>query len=597
MSFFNRSRGPSHTLALYAGFLFLGGVFFFPFAYNRFHYDDFFWVSILEENMRYNHWIGFWSLDMSQFKGFFASWWAETKNPGEFFRPVFSEIFALCFRTFGRSSALPLHIISIFLHATNAFTTFLLLRRMSGRHAVSLLAGLLFLISEDHSMTVGWISTASDLIAVFFINLSLIFYIEFRHGGSRITFLAFILFMLLAFAGKETAVAAPVFILLYEWIFASADAGLVSLRRMQDFFGVWKSWIWAAILVLGFLIFYKLSGFGTNNLAYYDPLKEPGRYLSSLAMNLPTMYTGYLSVFPIGLGLFLPSAVPFLAAAGVILFLLFAMALFHFRSDRMLQFCFLFFPIALIPQLATEATERQLYFPLVTGIYGISFLIFQIPFLKRRIHPDAKPAPRPVRIVGYYLFVSSLLLPLFMTPVYSFVFRESLESPEKAVEKARVLATGRKPGAVVHINGPGPFFAFYAPDIYRFYENRYVNVRVLSSFNGKLWIRRDGPRSLLLKTDGPGWLSGMFAKIVRLNPNFTVGQKFSNDTFTVTILKTTPDTRDILEASFEFSKALNDPYFLFIAYRDGEMKTVDFSADGYREWTLAADTSNTMENM
>ena len=70
--------------------------------------------------------------------------------------------------------AFPLHLFSILAHGLVGGTLFLLVRRVTDRPLLALLAGLLFLSCEDHSMGVGWISTMTDLVCVLFVNIALI---------------------------------------------------------------------------------------------------------------------------------------------------------------------------------------------------------------------------------------------------------------------------------------------------------------------------------------------------------------------------------------------------------------------------------------
>ncbi|MBI3394548.1 MAG: hypothetical protein HY042_01805 [Spirochaetia bacterium] len=545
---------PMRGVSIFLLFTLVGAALYFPFLYNRFHYDDFFWISILEEKIPYNPLVGFWSVDAAQFKGFTSNWWVEAKDPGEFFRPIFSGIFALAYKLFGRGAALPLHALSLLLHCANAFLTYAVLRRLSRRYFLSLAAGFLFLISADHAMTIGWISTGTDIIAVFFILLSLLAWLKGEDGMG------------------------------WHWAVA--------------FLSAWKSWAPAYVLLIGYLLFYKLSGFGTHNLAYYDPLQEPSRYLKSLVVNLPLMYAGLVSNVPIGLTLFLPQAVPPAALFGGVLFILFSAVLIPYRQDRLIQFSYLFFAVALLPQLSTEATERQLYFPMVTGVYLISFVIFQLPGLRDRFCPDTAPRlPYLGRAWSVYLLVSSLFLALVLAPTYAVTFRPSLEAPQNAVLKARALMTDSEPEAVVHLNGPGAFFAFYAPDIYRFHAGHYLNVRVLSSFNGLVYYRENNANSFSLKTDKAGWLSGMFSKIVRLRPTFSRGQVYANETFTVTIEEITADAEDILQARFEFKRPLTDPRLIFIQYDSGTMRRWNAAEHSRGSWRLVGDTTDVFKEM
>ena len=78
----------------------------------------------------------------------------------------------------------------------------------------------------------------------------------------------------------------------------------------------------------------------------------------------------------------------------------------------------------------------------------------------------------------------------------------------------------------------------------------------------------------MLKTEDAGWLGNMFARIVRFTPEFEVGDVYTTETFTATILGVTPDKKDVQEVRFEFVMPLDDPSVVLIYY-DGET---------YRTW-------------
>ncbi len=140
---------------------------YFPFLFAGFSYDDFFWITILEQKLPHRSWVGFWDVEPAKLPAFQALWYADSDNPGRFLRPIFSWIFAGSFALFGRNSAVLLHAASIALHAATASLVYLNAREHL-RQAPSVLAGLIFLFCPHHIMTVGWISTMTDLLSAVF---------------------------------------------------------------------------------------------------------------------------------------------------------------------------------------------------------------------------------------------------------------------------------------------------------------------------------------------------------------------------------------------------------------------------------------------
>ena len=100
---------------------------------------------------------------VDELPGMTSLWWFEGGDLGVFWRPVPSLVFEASVRLFGER-ALPLHLLSIIVHALVGVTLFLLVRRFTHRPLVAFLAGLFFLSCEDHTMTVGWIATFTDVL-------------------------------------------------------------------------------------------------------------------------------------------------------------------------------------------------------------------------------------------------------------------------------------------------------------------------------------------------------------------------------------------------------------------------------------------------
>jgi hypothetical protein len=173
------SRLPLSAPTLFAGFLLLALALDFWYLTGGFQADDILFLNmLLSDPLPFSRWRGAWSVPVDRFAGFTSLWWFETGVQGGFFRPIPSLIFEAGVRLFGH--AFPLHLFSIVLHAAVGFTTFLLFARLSGRPLVALLAGVIFVGCEDHSMTVGWIATMTDPLAVLLINVALLAHLDYR---------------------------------------------------------------------------------------------------------------------------------------------------------------------------------------------------------------------------------------------------------------------------------------------------------------------------------------------------------------------------------------------------------------------------------
>ena len=181
------------------------------------------------------------------------------------------------------------------------YIVFLVLARLSRRAAVALLASALFLICEDHGMTVGWIATITDLMCVLFLNLALLLHIVARQDGRLRYFALSLVFALAAVTSKETAFVYPALVGSYELFFAGADGNELrglSLRRRLGFFARrWWAWAAPAALFALYVVFYREVVPPMRNLMYQDPLGDPLGYAGAMIVNLPVMFAGLLTQF------------------------------------------------------------------------------------------------------------------------------------------------------------------------------------------------------------------------------------------------------------------------------------------------------------
>lgn len=135
---------------------------------------------------------------------------------GGFYRPFTATTFLLEQRLTGTSSSWN-RAVGVALHGLNSFLVLLLslqflthlYKEVPRRLGVSVVAGLLFLVSPSHSETVSWIAARADLLATFFSLLSLILFVPLLDQAGIKHSVASLGLSLLAFLSKESAVALP----------------------------------------------------------------------------------------------------------------------------------------------------------------------------------------------------------------------------------------------------------------------------------------------------------------------------------------------------------------------------------------------------
>ncbi len=566
-------------------------IIFHPYITNEFWADDYFFVSILKSKEIKYPVAGFWSIDIQDYDTFQNLWWKDENVKAKFFRPIPSIFFSVIYWINKSYAALILHFFSILLHSLVALSVFLVLFKFSKIYSVSFLASIIFLISEDHSMTVGWISTNTDLFAVLFINLGLYYHVKFRETSLIRHRRLSKLFMILALLSKETAIIGPVAIILYEFILLESQSGeknifkrlykkLILLIKNESY------WRFHFLLIFVFLISYKIFGFGINNLMYIDPFRHPVMYFKNVVTGLPTMLTGLLTNIPFGLILFESKYTYIFMGIGIFLYFILSINLFPYWKTRMVHYSFLLFTISLLPQLITIPSERLIYFPFVFGSFLIAYLILNaFPFKKIFLPSNPDGLKYIGNLTGYYLILSSIVFALYLSFYYPSEYKKEFRKITDLVNETSKFITNET-RSIFYLTTPSIFHTFYLNDITRYQTNDKIDVYPLSSFNGDLRIKKLDEETILLETNSRGWLDNIFAKIARVYSRFEVGKKHETKDFTSTILKTTLDGKDVLSVKFTFKLFLNSPEYLFVYHNGKQISKLNPDTLIYNHWYL-----------
>jgi len=536
-----------------------------------FQADDLVFLGLMKQDpLQHSRWLGMWAAD--QVPALTNLWWFEGEGVKAFFRPLPSLVFEGSVRVLGEW-AFPLHLLSLLVHGLVAGTLFLLVRRLTGRPWLALLAGIFFLSCEDHSMGVGFISMVTDLLCVLFINLALLAHAAWLEERRAWLLAASLAALVPALLSKESAVVAPLGIALMTLLLpagreAELDWGRAALRkRVRTFLKDWSSWVPALLVIVAYLALYRALGFGgLSSGMYIDPFASPVRYLGHLVIHLPTMWLATLTPIPPSLPWFMSGlSVPF-AVAGLVLFIVWLAALRPLRRSGLVLWAMALYILALLPQMATDASERALYFPAVAASIVLAILLVQIGFIARRLAPDRPPAPRLARIAGWCLTT----LPY--------------------IEE-------RDPGHVLILNTPGCFHTFYLQPAIEYGLGYPVDVHVLSSMNGVLSVERLDETDFVLHADRPGWLTNPFAAVLRSPGPARQGKVYEEDLFTATLLTMTRDRRDVRAVRFHVRMPLSDPSLLVLMWDGEAFRPLDLTSMPAGEKVKLADTSDVWASM
>ncbi len=420
-------------------------------------------------------------------------------------------------------------------------------------------------------MGVGWIATITDMMCVQLTVLALLAHLRWLQERRAGFLFASLLAMTLGMACKESGVVAPVILVATTGLFPTGRIEEGSLtERIRRGVRDGASWVPQLALVPLYLGFYRLAGLGgMNNLMYLDPMADPLAYGLRLFTHLPPLWLASLTPMMTSLVIFEPALRAPLAVAGALTMAAFLALLWPLRRHPLLPWSLGLYLLTLLPQIGADATERALYLPTVFLAPGLALLAVQLRPIARRIWPDRPAASWPTRIgagwVVWLILGSGTLLSLG----YPWMFVPSLQAAEREVRTALPAIEAHAPEHVAVLTTSGMMVTLYVPDVMVHLADRPLDVRLLSSGHGIWSVERLDEGSLRLRTDRPGWLSGLFTQMMRSEPTLEQGRRIEGPLFDATLEDLTPDREDVLTVRFDFHMPLDDPRLLLLGW-DGE---------------------------
>lgn len=191
---------------------------------NGFVWDD---ISLIVENPAIRSVEGVWS--------FFASdLHAVGDNSANFYRPIQILSFSIDYFFFG-ISAFWFHMSSILLHCVNVIFVYLLICLFSCRRDISFVVALLFGIHPVCTEAVTYVSGRADLLVVFFMLLSWIFFIRFLYSNKFVLYTFSVVCFLLALGSKELALIFPLMLGLCLIYFKDENYAVSAIRKRLYF--------------------------------------------------------------------------------------------------------------------------------------------------------------------------------------------------------------------------------------------------------------------------------------------------------------------------------------------------------------------------
>lgn len=270
---------------------------------------------------------------------------------------------------------------NIVLHALNGALYYFLVLRLGGRRLWAFIASSIFLFHPVQVESVAWISQRKNVLAMFFLLASFLWYLAYRDrqvesGGAAIKgprgglpYAGSVAAFFCALLAKTVAVILPPLLLLHDLCFLADEGRRGWRRRLIDK----TPYILAAAAVAALAYKSQLPEMGGGRHGYYG-----GGPFATFCTMLP-VFVRYVSMilWPTGLSaLYVPSvkggvdgevavAALVLAAIGVGLVILFR------RRKDLFFFGALFWvgllPVSQIVPLVTLMNDRYLYFPMLGG--------------------------------------------------------------------------------------------------------------------------------------------------------------------------------------------------------------------------------------
>jgi len=404
---------------------------------------------------------------------------------GNFYRPVQSLSYLFDYQ-FGGLNPVGYHLTNLLLHISNAIILLRILLVITGKRAVSFCASIIFLVHPVQTEAVAYISGRADLLAAFFVFLSVFFaliprekQVERQPTGSALLWVLPLLSILsfsLALLSKESAIILPFLIVLCD---RHLNHNLVKSRGNRVVCLGQPKWYYPAILLIVlFYVVFRVLLFSaqeipltSNPYSFYQRaitnLKVLNLYLEPLLIPINLRMDRVVSINRTFFTL--PVSVATIVLSTVVIF-----AWKSWRNSRTVFFGLAWCFIALLPYmnwfpLNAEMAEHWLYLPLA-GLSLLFSLFFEMSFPRPHhgvgsIGKNLKPGLK-IRQIGIgsrlNVFIGLIILFSFVVltmrrnldwknnrTIYSATAEDSPESPRAQYNLGNIyLAEGRLEQAV-----------------------------------------------------------------------------------------------------------------------------------------------------
>lgn len=432
------------------------------------------------------------------------------------------------------------------------------------------MAALLYAVDEAHGPPASWIANRNALLATLFGVLCLIAHDRWRRDGDRWAGLLAPVWLVLALASGEAALAVAGYLAAYALFLEPAGRGR------------WRSLAPSGLVLAGWAVVYLVGGFGVSGSGIYiDPLKRPLAFLGALARRAPVSFLGQWSPVPADLGgLLPPERVGGLLAAALLVIAVLAAALLPLlRGDRNARFWLVGSLLSLVPISATIPSNRLLFF---VGLGSMALLArFLAGVWTREAWLPRSPlwrrfaATLAVLLAVVHLPLATLGMPLGALGIAA--------AGREVDSAADTLPTGDRLAEqeLVLVNVPDYLLFVTHVPTYRTLAGLPVpkRVRALAVGPTAVEITRMDQRRLRVRLER-GFFAGPLGRLFRpVEETFAAGDRVALAGLEIEIVKV-DDAGVPTEVDYRFATPLEDPSRRWLRWADGGYEPFDLPPVG-----------------
>ena len=481
-------------------------------------------------------------------------WWTHPKAKAHFYRPLTAFTHWLDYKLWPQSEMLP-HLHNALWYALSVFAVALLFQLIVPKPWMAGACSILYAFDDAHGWPAGWTANRNALICTFFGALAIWAYIRWRRGHFPIGAYLSPLLLMASLLAKEAGVAVLAFVFLYE-LFLAASYSVKSLLPNLCVF-------------LGWLAYYKISGFGVSNIGLYvDPAGTPLLFLKTVLQRAPILllgqWTGPSAEASVALG---PIVGRYFLYASLIVITWLA-CLFYplLRRCNYGRYFFGTMMLSLVPSCAAFPADRLLFY---TGIGAFGLLVLLVEgLLEER---DWLPQSATWRKFARHSVAILLLIHLIIAP-FLFLFRTAYPFGPPAIAKFYITISDDvdiKDKDVIILNSPSVLHTMYFP-LMRAMSGKPTPRACWTLATGvpHLDILRKDSRTITVKP-AYGFLQIWFDSLVRSDRDpLQLGEEVKLDGLTVSIAKLNSRKLPAF-ADFTFAEDLSSTRYVWLVW-DGQ---------------------------